>query len=252
VLVAIAAISKPSGLLVARRNALLLAIAGIALAVHFATWIASLEYTTVAVSTLLVATSPIWTALYDTLVHKRPLTPLARTGFVTGGIGLWLIVGFNRTQPPVPGHVAFGAGLALIGALAIAAYFLLVREVRGDLDTRVIVTHTYSWAALALVVAAAIARQGPPHLDNVASWSGILAMALVSQLLGHTAMNASLRWFTPSAVSFSTLLEPVVAAVAALVVFGERIAPAAIAGAAILLVSLAVVLREEPLAEANR
>jgi drug/metabolite transporter (DMT)-like permease len=251
ILALLAALRGPSRLLVTRRQAIVLAIAGVSLAVHFATWIASLQYTTVAISTLLVATTPIFTALYDAIALKRPLTRLAQGAFVAGGIGLWLIVGFNRTPPPIPGHTLLGAALALAGAIAIAVYFLLVRGVRESLDTRTIVTHTYTWAALALVVASAGAHQAPPQLDNVTAWSGILGMALISQLLGHTAMNASLRWFTPSAVSFSTLLEPAIAAVLALFIFGESIAPAAIAGAAILLASLGVVLREEPLAETN-
>ncbi|MBV8434754.1 MAG: DMT family transporter, partial [Candidatus Eremiobacteraeota bacterium] len=154
-----------------------------------------------------------------------------------------------RTAPPIGGHEALGALLAIAGSVAIGAYFILVREVRAQLDTRTIVTHTYAWAAAVLVVAAAIAHQPPPPLTASAAWSGIVAMALISQLLGHTAMNAALRWFTPSAVSFSTLLEPVVAAVLALLFFGEGIAPAAVAGAVLLLVSIGIVLREEPMSE---
>jgi drug/metabolite transporter (DMT)-like permease len=72
-------------------------------------------------------------------------------------------------------------------------------------------------------------------------------MALISQLLGHTAINASLRWFSPSAVSFATLLEPVIAAVLAFGIFGEAVPRLAVVGAAILLASIAVVLREERL-----
>jgi drug/metabolite transporter (DMT)-like permease len=229
----------------ARRNAIL-AVAGLVLAAHFATWIWSLEYTSVAVSTLLVATTPIWTALYDAIVLKRPLTWPAAAAFAAGGIGLWLVVGFNAVAPPVPDHAALGAALALGGSLAIAAYFVLVREVRASLDTRAIVTRTYGWAAIALVAAALVTRQPPPPLHDAAAWGGILAMALISQLLGHTALNASLRWFSPSAVSFSTLVEPAIAAVLALVIFGERLAPAAIAGGIVLLLAIGVVLREEP------
>jgi len=216
---------------------------------HFGTWIASLQYVSVAISTLLVATTPIWTAAYDAIFRKRPLTRLACAAFVTGGIGVCAVVGFNRTAPPIGGHEALGALLAIAGSVAIGAYFILVREVRAQLDTRTIVTHTYAWAAAVLVVAAAIAHQPPPALTASAAWSGIVAMALISQLLGHTAMNAALRWFTPSAVSFSTLLEPVVAAVLALLFFGEGIAAAAVAGAVLLLVSIGIVLREEPMSE---
>jgi drug/metabolite transporter (DMT)-like permease len=224
----------------------ILAFAGLALAVHFATWIASLQFTSVAVSTLLVATTPIWTAAYDAIVLKRPLTRLATVAFVTGGAGVCAVVGFNRAAPPIAGHELLGALLAIAGSIAIAAYFILVREVRAQLDTRTIVTHTYTWAAVLLVAAAAVAHQPAPAAHDTIAWGGIAAMALISQLLGHTALNASLRWFSPSAVAFSTLLEPVVAAALALLVFGEGVAPIAVAGAVVLLASIAVVLREEP------
>ena len=219
--------------------------AGIALAIHFASWIWSLEYTSVAISTLLVATTPIWTALYDSAVHKRHLSPLAWLAVVIGGAGLVLVVGFTTTRPPIPGHDVLGAALAITGAIAIGAYFILVREVRSSFSTRAIVTRTYTWAAVALIVASAAARQSPPAIADAKAWGGIIAMALISQLMGHTAMNAALRWFSPSAVAFTTLLEPVVAALLALAIFGERLTSTALAGGVLVLLAIGMFLREE-------
>jgi drug/metabolite transporter (DMT)-like permease len=219
--------------------------AGVALALHFAGWIWSLEYTSVAISTLLVATTPVWTALYDSLAYKQHLSPIAWAAFALGGLGLVMIVGFNTTRPPIAGHELLGDVLALAGAIAIGAYFILVRRVRSAYGTRAIVTRTYSWAAVALVIAAAIAHQAPPAFSNTRAWGGILAMALISQLMGHTALNASLRWFSPSAVAFTTLLEPVLAAVLALLIFGERLTGAAVLGGVLVLAAIAAFLREE-------
>ncbi len=230
---------------VAREHRWVFVAAGVALAVHFATWIWSLEYTSVAISTLLVATTPIWTALYDSIVYRRHLSTIAWMAFVVGAIGLVCIVGFNATRPPIPGHVILGSALALIGALGIGAYFILIRHVRSAYGTRAIVTRTYTWAAFVLVVAAAAAQQRPPAISDTRAWGGILAMALLSQLLGHTAMNASLRWFSPSAVAFTTLLEPVFAAVLALLLFAERLTPQALGGAVLVLAAIAAFLREE-------
>jgi drug/metabolite transporter (DMT)-like permease len=229
----------------AGRDRLVLIAAGFALAVHFGAWIWSLEYTSVAVSTLLVATSPIWTALYDSIVHRRHLTAIAWAAFVVGAAGLVLIVGFNATRPPVAGHAILGSVLALLGAFAIGAYFILVRVVRSAYGTRAIVTQTYTWAAVALVIASAAAHQSPPLFSNAQAWGGILAMAFISQLLGHTGMNASLRWFSPSAVAMSTLLEPVIAAVLALLIFGESLTTLALAGGVLVLVAIAAFLRED-------
>jgi drug/metabolite transporter (DMT)-like permease len=219
--------------------------AGIALAIHFATWIASLDYTSVAVSTLLVATTPIWTAIYDSLVYRRHLSPIAWGAFAVGAAGLVLVVGYSTTRPPIPGHYLFGSALAIAGAIAIGAYFILVREVRAAYGTRAIVTRTYSWAALALLVASFAARQPPPPIADGKAWGGIIAMALVSQLLGHTALNASLRWFSPSAVAMTSLFEPVTAAVLAFIIFGETLTPLAIGGGVLVLLAIGVFLREE-------
>ena len=225
------------------------AIAGLALAAHFATWIASLDDTSVAVSTLLVATTPLFTAAYDAVAHRRMLAWPAIAAYAGGGVGLYLVAGLDRTAAPHPGHEVPGALLALSGAAAFAAYLILVRGAGAGLPTRTIVTHTYGWATVALVIAAAIAREAPPAPSNVPAWGGIVAMALISQLLGHTAINASLRRFSPSTVSFANLLEPVFAAVLALAIFHESIPPSALAGGALILASVLVVLRIDPIPE---
>ena len=247
VLLALAAVRRTKTR-VGARDGWLLAAAGVALAAHFVTWIWSLEYTSVALSTLLVTTTPVWTALYDASTGVRTLSRRAVIAFLTGGAGLVMVVAWDRTAAPVAGHELLGSLLALAGSVAIAAYLLVVRDVRRRVpDTRAIVTRTYGWSALALLVLCAAVREPLPAPSNYAAWGGIAAMALVSQLLGHTALNASLRWFTPSAVSFATLLEPVFAAVLAVIVFAEPVPPLAIVGGVVLLASIAVVLREERL-----
>ena len=76
-------------------------------------------------------------------------------------------------------------------------------------------------------------------------------MALVSQLLGHTAMNSALRWFSASAVAFTTLVEPIVAALLALAIFGERLSAIAIAGGLLVLGAIGIFIREERRGEAR-
>ena len=242
ILLIVAALHRSTHATTTRAQRGLLWIAGGALALHFASWIASLDYTTVAISTLLVSVTPMWTALYDALVRRRRFPLVVPLAFLTGIIGLAMVTSGHHVAPPHAGHETLGAVLALAGSAAFAAYLLLVREVRADLTTRTIVTTTYSTAAIVLVVAAAAARQAPPNVHAYAAWGGIVAMALISQLLGHTGMNAALRWFSPSAVSFSTLLEPVFAAVLALLIFGETLSGLAVAGACLLLASIGTVL----------
>jgi drug/metabolite transporter (DMT)-like permease len=242
ILLAIAAVKRTGS---KTADSMLFVVAGVALALHFASWITSLEYTSVAISTLLVSTTPIWTALYDSFVCKRRLSTPAWGALVAGILGLLLIVRFSSGLPPHPGHAPLGAFLALVGAVSIAAYFIVIRHVGHVHGTRAIVTRTYAWAALVLIVASAAARQSPPPITATHAWAGIAAMALISQLLGHTALNAALRWFSASAVALTTLLEPVIAGVLAFLIFGERLGSTALAGAVLVLLAVAVFLREE-------
>ena len=240
------AIAGPLRRLGARREGAFIA-AGMALGLHFATWIASLLYTSVAVSTLLVTTAPIWTELFDALRERRmpSLSFAASLALAIAGV---VIIAAGRSAPaPIAGHALAGAALALAGGIAIAAYLLVVRDAgarhNDPLGTRQIVARTYSYAAAGLIVAAVIARQPAPSLADGVAWGGILAMALISQLLGHTALNAALRDFSPSVVALTTLLEPAVAAVLAALIFHETLTPPLVLGGALVLAAVGVTLR---------
>jgi drug/metabolite transporter (DMT)-like permease len=245
ILLIAAAVKPPRSAPIPRKSNVLLWFAGVALAIHFASWIASLQYTGVAISTLLVSTTPLWVAIYDNATRERLLGMRSLCAFAAGAAGLILVVGFNSTRAPVPHHEHLGDVLALIGALAIGAYFIAVRRVGSEIGTRAVVTRTYTVAAVVLIAAAAGARQAPPPIADAAAWSGILAMALISQLVGHTALNAALRWFSAGAVAFTTVLEPVTAGVLAFAIFGERLNPAAVVGAVVLLAAIALFLHDE-------
>jgi drug/metabolite transporter (DMT)-like permease len=231
----------------ARREAAL-ALAGLALAAHFAGWITSLLYAPVAISTLLVCTSPLWTGAFEA-VRSRKAPPAAYLlGLALAAGGVAAIAGGREAAAPEPGHALLGALLALAGGLALAVYFLLVRTFGNApvaapaLSTRAVVARTYAWAALALLAASAFAHQAPPAVGDWRAWAGILAMALISQGLGHTGMNAALRDFSPNVVALTTLLEPPIAALLAVWVFHETLGGLALAGAVAVLAGVGLAL----------
>jgi drug/metabolite transporter (DMT)-like permease len=230
------------------RHELGFALAGLALAIHFGSWIASLDYTTVAISTLLVTTTPIWTEAFEVVRSRRLPARTYVVALACGIGGVAAIVSATTSQAaPIPGHALLGEGLALIGSLAIGAYLIIVRDAGNALverlPTRAIVLRTYGWAALALTVGAVATGQSPPAAADTRAWGGILAMALVSQLLGHTALNAALRDFTPSIVALTTLLEAPIAAGLAALIFHETLSLQAAVGGALILGAVAAVLR---------
>jgi drug/metabolite transporter (DMT)-like permease len=210
--------------------------AGLALAVHFGSWIASLQHASVAVSTLLVCSTPVFTEAWS----------FARTGrsrpSVVIGIGLALAGVAIVAGVPSRSETPLGIGLALCGAAAMAVYLILVRASDPRYGTLAVVGRTYPIAALALGCAALLARDGFPGVHASVAWAGILAMALVSQLFGHTAINAAVRVLSPTFVAMTVLLEPVVAAVAAAFVFGEHPAPLTALGALLVFVAIYLVI----------
>ncbi len=216
-----------------------LAVAGGLLAVHFAAWIASLEYASVAISTLLVCTTPVWTEAYAVL-RRRRVDAAAAGSIVAALAGVAIVVGApDRSNAPL------GIALALTGAVAFAAYLIVVRGIGPRYDTLAVTSRTYAYAAILLAAAALLARDHLPAAGDPRAWGGIIAMALLSQLFGHTALNAAVRVVSATTVSTLTLLEPVIAAVLAAWVFGERLGPATALGAVVILGAIGIALRAE-------
>jgi drug/metabolite transporter (DMT)-like permease len=216
-----------------------LVLAGLALAVHFGTWIASLQHASVAVSTLLVCSTPVFTEAWDLVRMRRP-RPLAFASLILAAAGIAVVTGV-----PSGRETPLGIGLALCGAVAMAAYLLLVRASDPRYTTLAVVGRTYPIAALVLGVLAAITGDAFPGVHATGAWAGILALALVSQLFGHTAINAAVRVLSPTFVAMTVLVEPVVAAIAAALVFRERPGPLTAIGALLIFAAIALALTAE-------
>jgi drug/metabolite transporter (DMT)-like permease len=222
-----------------------LVVAGALLALHFAAWIASLKFASVAISTLLVCSTPVWTEAYSVIRRKR-VDPYAALSIAGALAGVAIVVGApDRANTPL------GIALALIGSVAIAAYLIIVRGVDERYDTLAITTRTYAYAALALGFAMSWSGPAGALPSDWRGWAGIVAMALVSQLFGHTAINAAVRVLSATLVSTFTLLEPVMAGLLAAVIFHERLGPATAIGATVILAAIAVALRGEARGAAN-
>lgn len=254
VMLAVALITGPRSWLGARRE-VAFAVAGVLLALHFATWLSSLLFTSVAIAVLLVTTAPLWNAIYELATARRAPSRSQVIAFLLAAVGMTAIALQRSTPAPVPGHVVAGMLLALCGAFAISIYFIIVSaagaapRTGAPLATVAIVARTYTWAAIVLLACAAFAHQGPPAPGDVRAWAGIAAMALVSQLIGHTAMNASLRTFAPSVVAMTTLLEPPFAALLAVFIFGEALSLQTVLGGLAVMGGVAVTLRSTAVAQ---
>ncbi len=218
---------------------------GVFLALHFAAWIASLEYTSVASSVALVTTNPIWIALFSVLVLRERMPGLrcAAVALALAGSGviLWADNGIVTVTAPQP---ALGNALALLGSLTVCGYLLIGRKLRAGMSLIAYIGLVYGGAALCLL-AAALANGTVLWGYSTAAWACLAGMALGPQLLGHSAFNYALKHVTPTTIALTVLGEPVGSALLAWLLFGESISAVKLAGMALLLAGIFLAARSE-------
>ena len=238
----------------ARADRVSLTVAGAFMALHFVVWLASMRYITVARSALLVSTSPLFAGLVDFFIPGR--RPGARfwVGLALGalGIGLFTTPALGIATQGLLRPAWFGDLLAVGGAIFVVPYFLLSQKVQDSYGTLRTVSWIYSSAALMLWLAAA--PLGEARLpSSPLIWGAVLGMAALSQLLGHTALNRSLKHFSAGQVTTAMLLEPVFAGAMAWGLFGERLGGWQMLGGVSLLIGVGIALQDrvEPVKTAS-
>lgn len=226
-----------------RRDLVLALLSGAFLAIHFASWITSLEHVSVLVSVVLVDTSPLWVAALSPLLLKetssrRVLIAIAIA--FTGGVVISLNDG---AAPPGPDAIPLlGSLLALVGAVTVALYMIIGRRLRTTLSVLHYIWLVYGTAAVVLLLMVLLA--GIPltgYAPEAYFW--ILLMALIPQLVGHTAFNYALGMLPAAYVSLVSLGEPIGSAILAFLLLAEMPALIQIVGTGLIL--FAVVLARE-------
>ncbi|MCC6190266.1 MAG: DMT family transporter [Anaerolineales bacterium] len=229
-----------------RRHWALALVSGGFLAAHFAAWISSLAFTSVASSVVLVSTSPLFVALVAALALRERLTRTVLVGLaltLAGAAVVALSDACARGCPPWQTFVrgpAFGGDLlALLGAAAGAVYFTIGRALRATMSLTAYVSLTYGTAAVGLLAAAWAA--GLPmtgYAPQVYGW--FVLLALVPQLVGHSAFNWALRYLPATYVAVTVLGEPIGSIVLAVLLLGEVPSPLKLAGSALIVAGIAV------------
>ncbi|HWL65604.1 MAG TPA: DMT family transporter [Actinomycetota bacterium] len=191
------------------------AVAGVFLALHFATWIWSIGLTSIAASVLLVSTTPVFSGIAAWFLLKERLRSAAWVGIALALFGTGLIGGGDLS-----GSNLLGNALALLGGIAAAGYVLSGQVARQDLGLLEYAVVTYAVAAVALLIACLAAGAdllGYPQ----SSWWALLAIVVGPQLLGHTLINQVLRDIDATTVSVVVMVEPLIATWLAYVLFAE-------------------------------
>ncbi len=225
-----------------RREWIVVLVSGLMLSIHFTTWIESLEHTSVASSVLFVTTNPLWVALAAPFTVGDPWRRDTMIGLALAMAG-GLVIGLGDAQGGLAGSV-WGDFLALIGAMAGAAYLLFGRYRRDYMPLWLYLWLVYSTAAVLLVTFALITGHtliGYP--TETIMWMVLLALG--PQMTGHSSLNYALGHLSATYVSLTILGEPVGSTILAALLLGEMPGTAHIIGGALVLAGISVASREE-------
>jgi drug/metabolite transporter (DMT)-like permease len=217
--------------------------AGIALAAHFTFWIVSLGLTSIAASTAIVTSNPLWLSLYAWLVLKQKPSQMVIVGLLVTFAGGILIGVGDATSTGAFQNPLLGDGLALLGAFAGAAYYLLGRNSQHlGLSLRSYAGIAYGTAALVLLPMPFLFGLQPFQYP-LETYVWIVLLGLIPQLIGHTSVNWAVKYLNPAVVASVVLLEPIGSAVGAIFLFKEIPGMGIILGGLVLLTGVLIVVR---------
>lgn len=197
------------------RDFVIPALAGVSLAAHFATWITSVNLTTIASSVLLVSTTPIFVALIGRWFLSERLRTPGWLGVALALGGTVLIAGLDFQGSSLEGNI-----LALIGGITVAGYVIGGRQARRHLGILEYAAVTYGFAALALIPVCLVAGVDLGGYSDT-TWLAIAGLIVGPQLMGHTLINMALSDIDATTVSVTVMAEPIIAIGLAFVLFSE-------------------------------
>lgn len=221
-----------------RREMRLTLLAGVFLGLHFATWIPSLTLTTIAASTALVATQPIWAAFIARALGVR-IGRRVWIGIAVAFSGVVLLTGVDLSVDP---RHLIGDALALIGAVFAAAYVSVAERVRQSVENSTMTFVLYAASAVTILPLVFIFQDALIGFDAQA-WLLIIAITLGAQLLGHSMMNKVLSNTSATVVSLAILFEMPGATIVAAIWLGQVPPLALLPAAALILIGLVIVIR---------
>jgi drug/metabolite transporter (DMT)-like permease len=239
-----------------RRELALALLSGIFLALHFATWITSLEFTTVASSVVLVSTIPLWVAILSPFTIKEPIRRAVLIGLVFALLG-GVVVGISDTCSLtsaglicpklgifIQGRAFLGDILAILGAIMGAGYMLIGRRLRTKMSLVSYISLVYGMAAIVLVIIMFSAGEKPiGYSPQIYLW--LILLAILPQLIGHSTFNWALGYLSAAYVSITLLGEPIGSTFLAYFILHEKPTPIKLIGGVLILVGIYIASRSE-------
>ena len=225
-----------------KKQLLIGVLGGFFLSLHFSFWISSLKFTSVASSVVLVTTNPIFVGLFSYLLFREKQPPELILGIILSFSGsVILAIGDSGLQGLSIQNPSFLLGdvLALLGAVMTSGYLMVGSKLREEMDVLSYISVVYTFSAFFLL--AASLSWGIPFTGyKTSSYLYMVLLAIVPQLIGHTAINWSLKHLKTSMVAITILGEPIGASILAYIIFHETVE--SFQGIGIVLIFLAIII----------
>lgn len=200
------------------RNELIFMIGiGMILALHFGSWIASLDETSVASSVILVTSHPLFVAIVSHYIFREKLQTIGYIGIIIAFTGIIIL---TVGDYELGGSNFRGDVLALIGSIAAGTYILGGRRARRSVSLIPYVFIVYSICTLCLL-AACVVVSAPLYPLPLTEYGLFILMAIVPTILGHTFYNYALKYVKAQIVSVSLLGEPIGSSILAFILLSE-------------------------------
>ncbi len=214
-------------------------VGGLLYAVHFGAWVWSLNLTSVAASVTLVTATPIMLAVYGLFSRRDRPGKKLMFALILATLGVLCIGGHDLGHSSA---AAAGDALALVGAIGMAGYMLLVRGL-GSIDTLAFMNIAVACSAIILLGLATLLGIFPLP-QSPQAWGWLALAALIPQIVGHGILTWSLRHTTPTRVGLITVGEPVGAAALAWFWLGDTLSPEVLVGCAMTCAAVFMALKE--------
>lgn len=214
------------------------ALSGIFLGLHFYTWIASLNLTSISSSVVLVTTQPVFVAVFGFIFLKERIGRAGIVAIVLAIIGSYLVA---RGDMSLSSEHLRGDILALFGALMAGTYLFIGRFVRPRVNLIPYVLTVYSVSAIVILVLGLITGSLEPPKGNF-DYLLFFLMAFGPTILGHNLYNYALRHLPVFPVGMSILGEPVLATIWGIIIFGENPIFSTLIGGIIIILAVVMVM----------
>lgn len=226
-----------------KKQWILSVLAGILLAIHYILWFESLNYTSVASSTVIVTLQPLFSILLGFFFLKERQNRVALAGCFIAIAGS-CIIGYGDFQSG--SQALFGDLLALLAAAFISVYFFIGQQMRKTTSATLYSVLGYSGSVIFLAIYALV-KQEPFFSYASISWRCFFGLAFVSTIFGQFLFNLLLKWLSATTISMSILGEPVGTCILAFFILHESIGAQQGIGMAVILGGLTLYFLSRPI-----